>query len=254
MNRQSVYAGLAVLCVLGGLLPVTILADNQDHVTVTLVRPEGRQALPTQAHTVGEALRDAGLDPRSYRKVFPSPGSRIMDGLQIFLYPRSTARSDSVTTYRAEDRIIRSDALPRGRRLVVKGGRPGIKRNRAVLRKAVPKIVMVGQTEYKREHVRRLVEKRTLTLEATAYSPHAASTYPYNDGYAALGIPAGYGVAAVDPQVIPLGTWLYVEGYGYALAADVGGDIEGRRIDLCFDRHDNALRYGRQIVQVHILG
>jgi 3D (Asp-Asp-Asp) domain-containing protein len=67
---------------------------------------------------------------------------------------------------------------------------------------------------------------------------------------------AGYGVAAVDTSVIPLGTKLYVEGYGYAIAADTGGAIKGNRIDLCYNSHSAALAsgYGHTNVKVYVLG
>jgi len=61
------------------------------------------------------------------------------------------------------------------------------------------------------------------------------------------------GIVAVDPKVIPMGTKLYVEGYGEAIAADQGGAIKGNRIDLYFDTHQQALNYGMKTVNVTIL-
>ncbi|MFT8390691.1 MAG: peptidoglycan-binding protein [Sporolactobacillus sp.] len=60
-------------------------------------------------------------------------------------------------------------------------------------------------------------------------------------------------VVAVDPSVIPLGTKLYVEGYGYAVAADTGGAIKGQKIDLFFNNNSEALTWGRRTVKVRIL-
>ena len=68
-----------------------------------------------------------------------------------------------------------------------------------------------------------------MTMEATAYLPGDGG----GAGITATGIPATYGVAAVDPSVIPLGSRLYIPGYGEAVAADTGGAIYGYRIDLC---------------------
>ena len=51
----------------------------------------------------------------------------------------------------------------------------------------------------------------------------------------AAGMKAGYGVVAVDPKVIPLGTKIFVPGYGVAVAGDTGGAIKGNKIDLGFD-------------------
>lgn len=93
---------------------------------------------------------------------------------------------------------------------------------------------------------------RSMTLVATGYSPDPRE----NGGYTrtATGLPIGYGAAAVDPRVIPLGTKLYVEGYGYAFACDVGGAIKGKRIDLAYDSYYVANTKGRKKVKVWILG
>ena len=61
------------------------------------------------------------------------------------------------------------------------------------------------------------------------------------------------GIVSVDPRLIPLGTRLYVEGYGYAVADDVGGAIKGHRIDLAYDSRSEALQFGRQTVKVYVL-
>lgn len=90
-------------------------------------------------------------------------------------------------------------------------------------------------------------------MTATAYYPGPESTGKWADGYTATGVKAGFGVAAVDPKVIPLGSRLYVPGYGHALAADVGGAIKGKRIDLCFETYQEAIQYGRRKVKVYIL-
>jgi 3D (Asp-Asp-Asp) domain-containing protein len=63
----------------------------------------------------------------------------------------------------------------------------------------------------------------------------------------------GKGVVAVDPRFIPLGTRLYIENYGYAIAGDTGGAIKGNRIDLAFNSHHEAEAIGRRNVRVMIL-
>ncbi len=60
-------------------------------------------------------------------------------------------------------------------------------------------------------------------------------------------------VIAVDPRVIPLGTKVYVEGYGYAIAADTGGAIKGNIIDLFMPSKTDAYRWGRKKVKIKIL-
>ncbi len=92
---------------------------------------------------------------------------------------------------------------------------------------------------------------RSITLRSTAYSnsPHE------NGGWTntATGMPIVYGVAAVDPRVIPLGTKLYVEGYGFAFACDTGSAIKGHRIDLAMPA-SRMNAWGRRTVKAWILG
>lgn len=81
----------------------------------------------------------------------------------------------------------------------------------------------------------------TLTVSAVGYSLR---------GRTASGLPAGPGIAAVDPNVIPLGTRMFVPGYGEAVAADTGSAIQGPAIDLWFPSTAAALRWGRQTVVI----
>lgn len=93
------------------------------------------------------------------------------------------------------------------------------------------------------------------TMEATAYDPSPESNSLAWAGITSLGWRTRHGIAAVDPKVISLRSLLYIEGYGFAWAGDVGGDIKGRRIDLCFNTTKEALRYGRKKnVKVYVLG
>src|SRR5690606_40006949 len=79
------------------------------------------------------------------------------------------------------------------------------------------------------------------------------STWPFTDGLTATGVVARRGVVAVDPTVIPLGSHLYIPGYGLGIAADVGAAIKGNRIDVLYEDLDDALRWGRKWVKVYIL-
>ena len=95
------------------------------------------------------------------------------------------------------------------------------------------------------------VSGRTITMRSTAYTSDPSE----NGGYSttAMGTAIRYGVAAVDPNVIPLGTRLYIEGYGYARAEDTGGAIKGNRIDLVFGSRSQSNNWGRRTVRVTIL-
>jgi len=88
-----------------------------------------------------------------------------------------------------------------------------------------------------------------LDMVATAYAPHCCQGV---GEITVTGMRAGPGVVAVDPAVIPLGSRVYVEGYGHAIAGDIGGAIKGRRIDLGFATKNAALQYGVQRVRVYL--
>jgi len=88
-------------------------------------------------------------------------------------------------------------------------------------------------------------EPETITFEATAYTWTGYRT--------ATGTWPSRGTVAVDPNVIPLGSVLYVEGYGPAVAADTGGDIKGQRVDLYMDSYEEAIQFGRREVQVEVV-
>lgn len=80
-----------------------------------------------------------------------------------------------------------------------------------------------------------------------------ASAYTYTGYRTATGRQPEVGVVAVDPRVIPFGTRLYVEGYGYGHAADTGGAILGDRIDLFMEEQSQCMNWGRKNVKVYIL-
>lgn len=86
-------------------------------------------------------------------------------------------------------------------------------------------------------------------MVATAYTASCAGC----SGRTASGRLAGHGIVAVDPRVIPLGTRLYIPGYGRAVAGDTGGAIKGRRMDLGFNRLRDALLFGRREILVFVL-
>ena len=69
-------------------------------------------------------------------------------------------------------------------------------------------------------------------------------------GHTATGLPVGWGVVAVDPSVIPLGTKLTIPGYGEAVAADTGSAVRGNTIDLWFPTLGQARAWGRRTVTI----
>jgi 3D (Asp-Asp-Asp) domain-containing protein len=121
-----------------------------------------------------------------------------------------------------------------------------------VTRHSVPEILAVGQRGSLPSRGY-FSGRRVFTMIATGYSPSPAENGGNRSGRTAIGLKIGHGVVAVDPRFIPLGSRLYIEGYGYAIAADTGGAIKGNRIDLGEDSYRKAQQVGRRQVKVHIL-
>lgn len=89
---------------------------------------------------------------------------------------------------------------------------------------------------------------RKLTVFSTSYDKNCSGCSETT----ALGLKTGYGVIAVDPNVIPLGSKIYVPGYGTAVAGDTGGSIKGNKIDLGFDDVRKGW-WSSRFVEIYIL-
>jgi 3D (Asp-Asp-Asp) domain-containing protein len=156
--------------------------------------------------------------------------------------------------------------LREGIRITLKEGKPGLKKVRyeviklngkeekraleeKVIRPPVPTIVLQGAGRHftSRGGINRV--RKVLKMVATAYCAGRGGV----DRVTATGARAEYGIAAVDSRIIKLGTLLYVQGYGLALAADRGRAIKGNRIDLFMESYAEAKRWGKRVVTVYIL-
>ncbi len=110
----------------------------------------------------------------------------------------------------------------------------------------------ISKTEVKMENSyttpsgENFVYKKMMNVTATAYNesgtyPTASGTYPKR------------GTIAVDPKVIPMGTLMYVEGYGFGRAEDTGGAIKGNKIDVYMNSNREAYQWGRKQVRIFII-
>jgi 3D (Asp-Asp-Asp) domain-containing protein len=158
----------------------------------------------------------------------------------------------------------KDDTMAKGEEEVVQVGQPGLERvqretlysngtviktndvSKVIQRAMVPTIIKEGTREVTTS---RNVASRAIVMEASAYLAGDGD----GAGITATGLPAVRGIAAVDPDVIPLGTRLFIPGYGEAIAADTGGAIVGNKIDLVMDSYGEAMDFGRQDVTVYVL-
>ncbi|MED3642049.1 ubiquitin-like domain-containing protein [Caldifermentibacillus hisashii] len=122
-----------------------------------------------------------------------------------------------------------------------------------VMENATDKIVAVGTKEMTQLVSRGTETGKEFYVSSTAYTASCNGC----SGKTAIGIDLhanpGAKIIAVDPSVIPLGTKVYVEGYGYAVAADTGTRIKGNKIDVFFASQSDAYRWGQRTVKIKIL-
>ncbi len=234
---------------------------------------------PVEVDVVGETVADAlvaaGADPESHSTVTPALGEPLEAGMTIAAPAVFTRVTQEETTLTPDVEIKRDPTMPKGKRRVIdKGtpgrllrvyrvlvtggveGAPGLSAEK-VVSEAEPRVVAVGtgtasaSSSGGRDYRIPAPPKggRRLRVETTAYSPRE----PGLDFTTATGARAKRGVIAVDPRVIPMGTRVYVPGYGYAVARDTGGAIKGRRIDLCYDTVAECIRWGRRDVTIIVL-
>lgn len=94
---------------------------------------------------------------------------------------------------------------------------------------------------------------KTMTVVATAYCACEKCCGEWSDGITASGVKAKPNhTIAVDRNIIPLGTEVIINGNTY-VAEDTGGAIKGNRIDIYFDSHSEALKFGRQTIEIEVL-
>lgn len=238
-----------------GLIPWLAKAENDP---ASLFQAQASLRLP-QTPVADPALLPANTAPKAATPFTP-PTNRIFtneQGRKVEIKVSQTSRVLNFTT-----RYVPSRDVGRGRmvtRAPGANGRETVYTVRTFIDEilegtdrvtnrvaATERVIHVGASGFSSGRGSyRLREVRT--MEATAYHPMVGG-----HGKTATGRRAGYGIIAVDPRVIPLGTLVFVENYGMALAADTGGAIKGNKIDVCIPDYGQIRQWGRRKVRVHI--
>ncbi len=222
------------------------------------------------AASVGEALQRMGVAVGPLDRVYPDPVTPLAPGTQITVERREVRSWVERAPIAFTSQVVHDPEVFKGNQLVRSAGQPGTRERTMhvlyadgrtaamtpsvwmVVQNPVPRIVAVG-TRAMIASRGAFAGREFMIMEATAYYPGPNN---YGGGVGprtAIGMLAQRGVVAVDPRVIPLGSRLYVEGYGYAVAGDTGGAIQGMRIDLCYNTYDEAIQWGRRQAKVYIL-
>ncbi|AEB77081.1 conserved hypothetical protein [Clostridium botulinum BKT015925] len=137
--------------------------------------------------------------------------------------------------------------------------------NQVIVQQPTKKVIAMGTAKEQSVRLSRgssINHSKRLRMRSTAYTASYSDTGK-GPGDSGFGITAsgtrvkrnvgGYSTVAVDPNVIPLGTKLYIEGYGYAIAEDTGGAIKGNKIDLYFNSDSQVSNWGVRYVDVYIV-
>jgi 3D (Asp-Asp-Asp) domain-containing protein len=217
----------------------------------------------TTRTTVAGVLREADITLTGQDQVQPGPAYPVTAGMRIRVLRIVTRRETRDITVPFTTLALSDPAQAGGTTRILHAGVTGLARQvwhvvytngietaatlvgETMLRAPRPAILAVsGDTEVSRGGMPNLFNGRTV-MTATAYAPTGRRT--------ATGTVPRLGTIAVDPLVIPLGTRLYVQGYGYGTALDTGGAIKGDRVDLFFNTEREAEDWGVRNVQVYIL-
>ena len=246
-------------------------------VAVTLVVDGVQQTVQTLAPTVASLLDAQKIPYDAHDSVAPAAATEIAADQIVDVEHVSSWIEHRRKTIAPPVHHVASLSLPLGATKTVATGLPGIREmsylvvrstDRSappirtiiasrVIRPARPRIIAAGIGEYQAfanlairgfDGTIRLA-RAAMAMVATAYTGNCAGC----SGITKIGVPAGHGIVAVDPSVIPLGSQLFIPGYGKAVAGDTGGAIHGNRIDLGFNSDTDAMQFGRRPVVVYLL-
>ena len=247
----------------------------QNGTTLTVVRAipvyvtvNGKtRAVFTTETTAQGVANELGFKAPNY-VVVGDENESVLSGTRITI-AQVTSRSLSTVDQEVAVEVVRQkdDTMAKGEEEVVQVGQPGLERvqretlysngtviktndvSKVTQRAMVPTIIKEGTREVTTSRNVAGRASRAIVMEASAYLAGDGD----GAGITATGLPAVRGIAAVDPDVIPLGTRLFIPGYGEAIAADTGGAIVGNKIDLVMDSYGEAMDFGRQDVTVYVL-
>jgi 3D (Asp-Asp-Asp) domain-containing protein len=244
-------------------------------VPVTVIVDGIPRTLRSAASNIADLLSQQAVAFDRHDRVSPAPASAL-ESEGVVTVSHVDSWTETVRRKLVAKAVKRwAFTLPVGSTKVMDPGAPGIaeisyavtrtadrKRLRRtalvsrVLRAPRARIVAEGIGEFALSGLAEQSVRGTLRLASSAISmvatAYTASCYGCS-GTTASGRPAGHGIVAVDPRVIPLGTRMYIPGYGRAVAGDTGGAIRGNRIDLGFNSNAQAFQFGRRPVTVYLI-
>ena len=264
----SIVALVSTLYCAGFVTPPQSQDAIADRPLVTVVADGKKYQLQSSCETVGDLLAELEISLSPLDRTAPSPGTALREDLEVRVTRVTRREVIEEVTVPARVVVLADEKRTSGFTKILAQGQEGRVRQvcrvwekdgEETVRAVVDEKVLV---EAKDTVIMRGTHGLTnrgghwrtpLRMEATAYDPGPRSCGRFASGYTATGVRATRGVVAVDDRVIPMGTRLYIPGYGFAMAADRGSAIKGMRIDLCFPTYREAMRFGRRKVDVYVL-
>jgi len=240
-------------------------------LSVTFIDGGKEQKLWSTSTTVADFLVQQGIKLNQLDRVEPKPEQSLTNNGVI-----NVIRVEKVTDVVEEPVgfavVTKQDAnLEQGKEQTVQEGQEGLAKrtyeivyengkeivrnliNETMLKNKIDKVVAVGTMSLAQQISRGAGSGREMYVTSTAYTASCNGC----SGTTKIGINLRTNpnakVIAVDPSIIPLGTKVYVEGYGYAIAADTGSAIKGYKIDIFIPTQAEAYRWGVRKVKIRIL-
>jgi uncharacterized protein YabE (DUF348 family) len=218
-------------------------------LTVTL--PSDHRVIYTFERTVGDALSSAGIELPQGAFTEPPLDTPVQGGMAVRVVQLSASRTEE-REYVESGTVYKIDpSLPPGSIRTIQGHDGvrirhydvayvnGEEAGRTLLDEEydpppVDTVILYPPQQGADVSPGSLSVVRTLNVYATWYDAASSGRSPSDPayGHTATGAIVTYGIVAVDPNVIPLGTKMFIPGYGYAVAADTGGAVKGYIIDL----------------------
>lgn len=221
---------------------------------------------------LSDALADCGVVLNEFDEISPALETPVSEGMKVKIFRvcvteetrTETIERTTVIKPNYEARANHSVVLQEGEdgseevtyKVITRDGalvaREAISRN--VIKESVDRVIEKGVQGSKivATSASDLKVKDVIDCTATAYTA-------YSGARTASGKVAAYGIIAVDPRVIPMGTKMYIEAvdgswtYGYAIAGDTGGAIKGKKIDLFYNSYSECIQFGRRPARIYIL-
>jgi uncharacterized protein YabE (DUF348 family) len=241
---------------------VTVRVDGKD---ISILSPEDN---------IGSMFLAEGIALRDTDKVVPDKSASLTQGMNVKIVRVDIKTITETVPVRFKEVIKVNKSLANTKKLISQEGKDGEKKvttqityedgkevsreivGETIIKNARDKVIVQGTYPYMpvSRNGSIMSYSRVFQAKATAYWAVSGIGKTYTaSGRLAVWNPDGYSTIAVDRSIIPYGTKLFIEGYGFAIAADTGSAIIGNKIDVYFNTIQQARSWGAKYVKVYVL-